>query len=449
MHKLSGYLNLFLLAVPLLISGCGGSNDTTDPSSDTRPFLMGSTPFFARHDGSKIIFPDWRFENLDDRDLVSLHVDDFWGVPWDYCDTSACTNLPQAWVDQWQQLANTANAAGKTLYLALSPLGERKTLAPKVVADGTTQANWNLNVNTDGCYLFDSDANADDYKASYITYVKYLIDLVNPDFLSPAVEMNMPFTGCPAQKSAWITWYSDVHSALKAAYPNLVVFPTFQLDFMYGNTDYPNTACAPGTMADCFDTRLTEALGVPGDRIAFSTYPAGWVYKAEFNHSFPRETLRKVSQATSRKIWISETGWLAEPLLSSYQHTPGGSCGYAIYPDTLDIPGLGTIDVANETAQNTYMTWLLESAAESNLEAVVWWLNRDYLDDAVTGDAACPCEPSGNSTCMLLDDFHAIGGDYIEILMRLFGNMALRRHDGTPRPALTTWQSYLDQTYQP
>ncbi|MEW8318362.1 MAG: hypothetical protein AB2660_19940 [Candidatus Thiodiazotropha sp.] len=68
---------LALFAVTAFLGGCGGSDNDSDPVTGTRPFLLGSTPFFTRHDGIRVIFPDWRFENLDDRDLLSLHVDDF------------------------------------------------------------------------------------------------------------------------------------------------------------------------------------------------------------------------------------------------------------------------------------------------------------------------------------------------------------------------------------
>ncbi|MEW8433234.1 MAG: hypothetical protein AB2629_04400 [Candidatus Thiodiazotropha sp.] len=439
---------LALFAVTAFLGGCGGSDNDSDPVTGTRPFLLGSTPFFTRHDGIRVIFPDWRFENLDDRDLLSLHVDDFWGVPWDFCDASACTNLPRSWVDQWQQLVNDAQASGKTLYLAVSPLGGRQTLAPNVLADGSTEENWNSTIDANGCYLFTSDPDAAGYKVSYITFLKYLVELVNPDYLSPAIEMNMPFTRCAAQKAAWIAWYGDVHAAIKSAYPELTVFPTFQLEYMYGNAE-PGAACASGTMAECFETRLNEALAIPGDRIAFSSYPAAWVYHAEFDYSFPRDTLSKTVLATTRKIWIAETGWPAEPLLSSYPHGNNGSCGSPVYPATMEVPGIGAIDVANETAQNDYISWLLESADRNSLEAVVWWLNRDYLDDSVTGNEACPCLPEGDSTCMFLDDIYTVGGEQVEVLFRLFGNMALRRHDGSPRQALTTWRSYLSNTHRP
>jgi hypothetical protein len=53
----------------LCCAGCG--EDTEDPV-ETRSFRMGDSPFFASFDGSRAIFPDWRFENLDDRDLLKV-----------------------------------------------------------------------------------------------------------------------------------------------------------------------------------------------------------------------------------------------------------------------------------------------------------------------------------------------------------------------------------------
>lgn len=445
-----GYVKrLARLTMAIGVLCCAGCGDNSGGSVEqSRPFLMGSTPYFSSFNGSQAIIPDWRFENLDDRDLLSLHVDDFLGVPWDYCDATACVNLPQSWADRWQQLANNAKATGKPIYLAVSPLGGRRTLAQNVLPDGSKQEGWNPNVDSNGCYLFDSDANATEYKASYISFLKYLIDMVGPDYVSPAVEMNMPFTICPAQKAAWIAWYNDVQAAIKAAYPKLIVFPTFQLEYLYGVADAAS-ACSSGSFASCFDTRLSEVLTIPADRIALSSYPAVWAYQAEFNYSFPRDTFAKIAQATPRRIWVSETGWPAIPVLSSYAHGATGSCGSVIYPSTLNVPGVGTFDLANDTAHAEYMRWLLGAAQDNDLEAVIWWLNRDFLDEAVTGNETCPCVPTGNGTCLLLDLFYSIGGDTAEVLFRVFGNMALRHYDGTPRPGLAVWHDYLSRPYRP
>jgi hypothetical protein len=416
--------------------GGGGGSSQTPPAAATRSFYMGSTPYFAR---PGVNGPDWRFENMGERDLLSLHVDDFWGVPWDYCNASGCSNLPASWRTSWETLAANARATGKPIYLAVSPLGDRKTLARRVKADGTLEDNW-APVDGNGCYQFATDANAASYKAAYIGFMKYLVGLVGPSFLSPAIEMNMPFTSCTGQKAAWIAWYADVHAAIKAAYPTLPVFGTFQMEHMYGTANAA-AACAGGlTYAQCFSQRLTEALTVPGDRMAYSTYPSGWRYG---NGHYPTDTYATTRDATTRPIWVSETGWPTVPFLTSYPHGGSGSCGTAV------LPAAATSD----SEQAAYMGWLLGEAQNQGVEAVIWWLNRDYLDAPVA--ATCSCDPAASDTCVLADAFYNAGesvaagsGPTFEYILRVFGNMALYNYNGTPHTAQTTWHSWLTRTRQ-
>jgi hypothetical protein len=192
---------------------------------------------------------------------------------------------------------------------------------------------------------------------------------------------------------------------------------------------------------------LTEALAIPADRMAFSTYPAAWTYKSDFSYSHPTDTYACVHQATSRKIWISETGWPAVPVRQSYPHGGSGSCGADLYPANLTIPGFGTVGLANDTRQSEYIAWLLGQAQSHQFEAVIWWLNRDYLDGAVA--ATCPCDPATSDTCAMADLFHSIGSDLGEMMLRVFGNMALRNYDGSPHAGYTIWKQYRDRTHTP
>lgn len=417
-----------LLALMVVIPACGGGGGGGTGLGVSRSYYMGTTPFYA----TATVFPDWQFENLDDKDLLSLHADDFWGVPWDQCNALGCTP-PATWAAKWTTFTNSAKATGKTLYLALSPLGGRMTLARKLDAGGNTVDNW-APVDANGCYMFASDGNAATYKAAYISYVKYLINLVGPRYLSPAVEMNIPFSKCPLQKSAWIAWYTDVHNAIKATYPSLTVFATFQMEHMYGISD-PQAACLAGMKLDaCFEQRLAEVMTIPGDRIAFSTYPLAWKYSPEYSFNYPTDTYVRVKSATTRKIWIAETGWAAVQVLQSYPHGNVGSCGADLMPATI----------ANNTEQASYVRWLLDEAQTQHFETVIWWLNRDYLDGAVA--ATCPCDQATSDTCKLADTFYTAGGTTGEILLRVFGNMALRNYDGSARPARTAWREYFDHT---
>ncbi|MGA9032764.1 MAG: hypothetical protein WB402_09630 [Sulfuricaulis sp.] len=426
MNKRTIFALVGLAMVTLVAVQACGSHKSSGSTATTasRPFYLGSTPFFT----TATAFPDWRFENLDDRDLLSVHVDDFLGIPWNQFQNSS--TLPSAWVTQWTTLANNARATGKTLYVALSPLGNRTTLAPNIDNGGARTENW-APADTAGCYRFSSDANAQNYKLAYINYAKYIIDLTQPAFFSPAIEMNMQFARCaPADKAAYIAWYSDVHNAIKAAYPQLVVFPTFQLEYLYGTAE-PAASCGSGvSAAACFALHLPEALSIPGDRLALSSYPLPWKFSAEYNFSYPTDTYATIQNATARKIWISETGWATVKILQSYQHGASGSCGAVLIPASM----------ANDSELEAYMTWLLGEAQTRRFEAVIWWLNRDYLDAAVAD--TCPCSDSSD-TCLLTDTFYAAAGDYGESLMRVFGNMGLRHYDGSARSALNIWRQTL------
>jgi hypothetical protein len=93
-----------------------------------------------------------------------------------------------------------------------------------------------------------------------------------------------------------------------------------------------------------------------------------------------------------------------------------------------------------------YMSWLLEEAQNSRFEAVIWWLNRDYLDGAVA--ATCSCT-GNNDTCSLTNTAYVVGGPIGEVFVRMFGNMALRNYDGSPRSGHATWRDYFARQYSP
>jgi hypothetical protein len=121
-----GKLALRLIFVLAMLAILAGGISACGPAGPSRSFYMGTTPFFT----TPAVYPDWRMENLGDKDLLSVHADDFMGVPWvEFRDDLP---LPSAWVSKWTDLATQAQATGKTIYLAVSPLGGRRTLAPKV-----------------------------------------------------------------------------------------------------------------------------------------------------------------------------------------------------------------------------------------------------------------------------------------------------------------------------
>jgi len=150
---------------------------------------------------------------------------------------------------------------------------------------------------------------------------------------------------------------------------------------------------------------------------------------SDYPSSYPTDTYGRVQRATTRKIWIAETGWAAVKVLQSYRHGAVSSCGADLFPAAF----------ANSTEQEGYLRRLLAEAQTRGFETVIWWLNRDNLDGAVA--ATCPCDPAAGDTCQLADSFFVAAGVTGEALLRIFGNMALRNYDGSPRPARSARRS--------
>jgi len=385
-------------------------------------------------------FFEFSYENGADKDLFAVHVDDFLGIPWPEFQNN--TALPAVWVSRVQTIANGAAASGKTIFLALGPLAERKTLAGYVNASGSKVENWAA-VDSAGCYPFATDANAANYKTAYIRYVNYMLAVFRPTYLGIVTEMNVEFTKCPSQKAAFIQWYSDVYQAVKQAHPDVILFPTWQMEHLYGVAEdaaWCGGAKTDASLAACFQQRLNEIAIIPSDRMAFSSYPTHWKYPSTAPNTFTTEfpyddTFTRVQRTTNKKILISETGWPGVDIYNTYAHTtPVSTCGTILVP---------TPSVAGEANLTNHMSRLLAQAQSKQFEAVVWWSNRDFMDHTVSG--SCPCVGT-SATCTQAEQLYTLGGSSGEFAWRAFGNMGLRYKDGTPRTsAYNVWASYLSQ----
>lgn len=423
----TGFLILFGFSLPRVVSPA---------HAESRRFLMGTSSFAD-------IFT-FKFENMEDVDFVSIHMDDFLGIPWTEFQNN--TVPPPAWAARIKTIQTDVAATGKTIFLSLGPLADRKTLARGVDPAGSPVNNW-APVDVNGCYAFGSDPNSENHRRAYTNYVKYMVDTFHPHYLGLVVEMNIQFSKCPTFKDGFIDWYSGVYREVKATYPSLPMFATFQMEHMYGMADDSSWCGGPRTdvsLADCFQQRLNEVVAIPGDLIAFSLYPANWKYPPlspdTRSTTFPYDdTFSRVQQTTPRKILISETGWGAVPVLVSYQHTaPPSSCGSALIPAPI---------VFGESNMADHLTQLLAQARAGNFEGVVWWSNRDILD-AETADN-CPCV-GANPTCDSNEVLYQAGGNTGEIIWRMFGNMGLRQNNGSPRLAVyNIWKIYQNESFSP
>ncbi len=395
------------------------------PVGAPRSFRLGFTPFWA---SSSVPFGDWRWDSFASADVVSLHVDDFFGIPWDELAASATPTLNAKWVKKWDDLYAGAKATKLPVVLSLSPLTDRSRLTAKVdPATGDAMTGWDpVIAGVDGAQCHDfADADAAKWATAYVHYVDWVIARYAPDQVLIAIETNVQFYKCPKQKDGFVAWLKEIRKVLVAEHPTLPLFYSFALEHMFGNGLGGSQASCGATPVDaCFDARLKEALAMPASAIGFSTYPWTWFPR---DASMPKDRFLRVRKAAGDAfpIWVTETGWNTVPLRFAYD---AASC---------TDPSKSFIDatVANEAKHEAYVKELLALADEAKLAGVVWWAARDYLDAKTA--ATCPCA-GVTENCSRLAAFGAA-----ELFYRAFANQGLWTVEGTPRASLGAWQTAL------
>jgi len=427
---------LIAVIAGLALGGCGGgATATTDGGSDgpggdaaldaladaapdaqpTRSFALAATGAQIDLQQGLGLYP----ANLaTDTDVVAIHQE-FYGLPWD--EIMAGGPLPPAWVAKMDELAATAHASGKPIFLSLGLVGggSRAHLADRtVIVDGriTTQPA------SDGCYDFATAADGAARRAAYVSYVEWMMQEFDPTWVNVAVEVNMFQDACPDAWPAMVETERAAYEAAKAVKPSVVAFPSIQLSFLYGEE-----GCPSGDAAQCYEDNYAGLAGLERDRFAISVYPYGEHYASA--DALPAGYLTRAADRGGERMVVAETGWLATDAVGRWTD---GSCITALHSDPATQ--LGWFDRVTADAQ----------AAGSDL--VTWWSDRDLIPTTLMTD--CPCTFDAR-WCAVEDAFRALGGNdptaqfYGEMSLKIFGTMGLRTYDGTLRPSFRAhWQAW-------
>ena len=198
-----------------------------------------------------------------------------------------------------------------------------------------------------------------------------------------------------------------------------MVFPSFQVEHLRA---LPNEACLDGeAKADCEARHREEIGGLKRDRFAVSVYPY-----SEWSHAgdVPDDHITGLVPDGERML-ISETGWISEDIRAE------GSLGCQTLVQTSPEEAYG------------WMTTVLETAESADAELLVWWSNRDLLEEGVS--SSCPCDPDSGH-CETIEAFRAAFGDdpdtamFGEMVYKAYGTMGLRHADGSPKePLASCW----------
>lgn len=390
----------------------------------TRHLRLGFSPFWANE---AVPFGKWSYDFLPFADFVSVHADDFFGIPFDLFISDAPSNLPKGWVDAWDALAMPAVKSGKPILLSVSVLADRSRLVKKVLADGTVVEHWD--VVTDGgtpgnlCYTF-AEPDTAAIATAYVHYLQWLIARYHPAQLVVSIETDVQFYKCPAYKANYQSFIGQVRDVTAALNPGLPVFMSFAFENFYANgLSASLNGCGLLTSDACFDARAKEAIALTKDAgLGLSMYPQTWYPSSA---QMPLNRFTRLAALTSQPLWVTETGWGAVPLRFSYEPGTCNDSSKVYWNDAL----------ANDATHAANVAQTLALAEDAGVFGVVWWLYRDTLDEGIA--ATCPCAPSTSDTCQRIALFRPS-----DFFYRAFGNMGLVREDGGLRPAFDTWATF-------
>lgn len=365
----------------------------------------------------------------EDSDVIGMHHE-VYGIPWDAFETQ--TPPPPEWTAVMNRLASAARATGKPVFLSVSMLdGMRQRLADRTrIENGAvkTTSAWSAD-----CYDFATATDAASKAAAYRRYVEYMVQTFEPAYLNIAIEVNLFFEKCPAASPGLIDVANATYDAVKAAHPTTVVFPSFQLDHLYG---YARDACPdPTQRAACFDAAYAVIAPLRRDRFAMSTYP--YMNEVGGVAGLPVDWFTRAPSRAGERGLIAETGWLSTPLVA-----------------LTNAPSCYTLFTYTEADAGSYVERVLADAESANLELVTWWSNQDLVVSDLMTDCPCTFDPTW---CTVLDVFRGPvvpgGVDtqlFGEVLLKAFGTMGLRDYAGIPKPAVhEPWRAALARPFTP
>ena len=315
-----------LLLLTLVLFSCSKDDATDEKSSffpdDSRNFYMG--------------FSTWPYAPttqayIDTYQFINGHSDAYEEmmpnkIPWDAWMNN--NPLPTEFTAEVYRCVNR-RLHGKQLILSVGILNVfRNALAPDY--DGTVPA-----------YTDFSDAEIEE---AYFKHVKYLVDMLDPEYLIYGVEMNELYVRNQSQWQAYKTLMTNIRQRLKAEYPDLPMAESITLHSLF---------LSPLADAEAYQNDVFAYVDQM-DFVPVSFYP---FFNDLNNTSGFQAAFDFLYQHVSKPIAFSETGMNAED---------------------IDVPAYNFQRTGSEETQDEYLQTLLLNAQDHNFEFVIWWTHRDY-----------------------------------------------------------------------
>lgn len=398
----------------------------------SRPFKLASTAIQAYTEGNAVTFKNsgsgFSFSQLaSDVEVISIQPE-FLGIP--FAQFAKGPTLPDddPWAQQMRKLADDANATGKellvqTLFARSNLVGNALSVNGQVQVDVT----W-----APSC----PDLTESKYAAipkAYLNYVLWVARTFTPKYFVIMLEPNLYYSLCGGDTPSWklmVKLERDLYRTVKSEFPSMILFPSFNLEAIYGLGSY-----YLGDPTGFDQAHYNALLAMKRDRLGLVTFPqlVGDPYKLPIDY-YTRILDRNPNEP---RVVITEAGWNSETLKVFY--APTNAC----------VP-----KYSEPSFLSAYLSFLLYSGYLGNFDVITWWSNRDEYPSGVIDRcysvATQPDFPecNGEFWCNAVNAVRAYPPpgalpEFAEFALKAFGSMGLRTYDGTPKEVpLSTWQQF-------
>ena len=373
-------------AVLLFLIACGGSSEMPDPPPPPPPPPIEMTRSF------NMGFTPWLYEaSLDAIDVTYSRLT----THGDIIKHQFLGGIPwQAALDQTDYHQNVENEI--TGRLDNTPSGTKVFLAIDSINTGrdSLAPNWE---ETDNLPLSGEWATRNWSSPEVIqAYLNFSIDLINrfqPTHFEYGTEASELILKNPMGYVEFVIFAQAIHTSLSALFPELKLMTSVALKSP-GSVDMQLIELSYGQLMP-----YTDVLGI-------SLYP--YVF---YDHNdrgdpqnLPNDWLSQIGTiAGSKPMAISETGWIGED---------------------LDIPEFLYTETSDSDKQNAFAIEVLQAAEDMQMELVIWWTVSDF--DTLWNNE--------------------LGQDSVA---KIWKDIGLYDENQMMRPALQTWDIWLNKTHTP
>jgi len=268
------------------------------------------------------------------------------------------------------------------------------------------------------CVDLSLDAAGETIKEAYRNYALWMADFFEPQFFNIAVEINLFHYYCGDEPfEAMVELVNETYEAVKSEHPDLPVFVSFQIDFLW---DYEDEDCRPH-FGSCLEENLKVVEPIERDMFGIATYPLA--VKSHLGY-IPDEHFAGVAELVSEPLAITETGY---------------NSGSVVLESECGAGDCEVIVTSSQSQQREYMEFLLREARKLNMRFVVWWTLRDYMPERLEGECPCPYEDEP-LWCLYL----CLSDWEWRVLTYLFGHSGVMYNDGVPKEAQRVWMRWFE-----